>query len=177
MKTKIFFLITIILVILTLNIAMAATHYDQDVSYIDRTGKLTYYGTVTFADSGSGAIYYTQAMFIGAVSEDYGYAYFVCSEVGTEDVNVFVEYAPTEDGPWVAGTTDTDLDAVGTTAKTDTIGIVQGADAVVYHCFNFMRFKFVAGQAMNSTVLTYYAGFRKPSGLERMNVGLTKDTQ
>lgn len=154
----------------------AGTTANQTVYHPERYGNVYYNGTVTFADSASGAIYYTQAMLISALNDNYAFANFQCSEAGTEDVNVFVEYAPTENGPWTAGTTDSNLDAVGTTLVIDTLGIVAGAAQVKYKAYGWMRFKFVAGQNMNSTTLTWGASFKKNSGLEKERVALVKSS-
>ena len=176
MKSKLFFLVIIIMALLSFSVLMAATHYDEDVTVVDRTGILIYKGTVTFADSASGAIYYTQAMLIGAVNATDGYARYICSEKGTEDVNVFYEYSM--DGTnWYVGTTDANVDAVGTTAVLDTIGIVAGTNEFKFHSAAWYRIKFVAGQAIGSTTVTWVNSFKKPAGLERVNCGLAKNTQ
>ena len=162
-------LVTLISILLISFPLMAGSHYDETVDKNDVVGKVNYSGTVTFADSASGAAYYTQAMAIGGMTDAYGYAYFICSEAGTEDVNVFVEYS-NDKLTWVAGTTDSDLDAVGTTAVEDTIGIVQGAMSYKYKSWLYMRLKFVAGQAINSTTVTWTIGFNKNSGVDRTNL-------
>jgi len=157
-------------------ISQAGTTYDQAVSKLDLWGTLVYKGTVTFTDSASGAIYYTQRMFTGAVNASDGLARFICSEKGTEDVNVFIEYSVDGEN-WTVGTTDADVDAVGTTAVTDTVGIVQGVDQYLFHIYPYMRFKFVAGQAINSTTVTWAVAFRKPAGSELKYLGAVKNTQ
>jgi hypothetical protein len=174
LKYKLFALFVILLLAVAPAV-MAATHANQTVSTVERTGKLMYSGTVTFADSASGAIYYTQAMYIGAVNAVDGYGYYICSEAGTEDVNVTYEYS-FDAANWFAGTTDSDLDALGTTAVWDTVGIVQGADEVKYHGAVFYRIKFTAGQNMNSSTVTWENTFTKPAGLETKALGLVKST-
>jgi hypothetical protein len=162
------------LLFLVLSLAWSGTTYDQTVDPVDRIGKLYYSGTVTFTDSASGAIYYTQAMYIGAVNASYGWGTFQCSEKGTEDVNVFIEYSNNR-STWVAGTTDSDLDAVGTTLVEDTIGVANGADILKHKTFMWMRYKFVAGQAIGSTTMSWGTSFIKPSGIENVRVGLVYD--
>jgi hypothetical protein len=138
--------------LLIVSISFAGTTYDQTVSANDtRPGILYYYGTVTFSDSGSGAIYYTQCMYIGSVKGAYGYIHAACSEAGVEDVNVFIEYS-NDRTTWVLGTTDPGLDALGTTQKEDTVGIVSGSAEIKYKTYNWMRYKFVSGQAIGSTI-------------------------
>jgi len=170
------FIVLAILLILAGQSFAGSTYYDQDVSEIQRPGKLLYYGTVTFSDSGTGTIYYTQAFYIGGVNTAYGLGRFICSEAGVEDVNVFVEYSMDAE-TWVAGTTDTDLDAVGTTAVIDTFGLVRGVDQLLYSTWLFMRYEFLAGQAIGSTTLTWSVAFTKPSGLEYRDLAIIKDTQ
>jgi hypothetical protein len=66
------------------------TNYNEPVTRTEPWGAVVYSGTVTFSDSGNGDTYYTQTMLIGAVDKDYyGWIRVICSEVGTEDVNVF----------------------------------------------------------------------------------------
>jgi hypothetical protein len=142
-----------------------ASYYDKAVSKRDLPGRVIYFGSVAFADSASGTNYYTQAMLVSPFSAANAYGYFVCSEVGTEDVNVFVEYS-NDRLTWYAGTTNSSLDAVGTTAKTDTLNIVAGAHDMIYHTFVWVRLKFTAGQAINSTTITWSVGFDKPSGIQ-----------
>lgn len=174
MKTSKMFMI-VALVLVGVFVVQAGTTYVQIVNPINRIGKLGYSGTVTFTDTVVGATYYTQAFYIGAVNYSDALARFVCSEVGVEDINVFVEYSV--DGlAWVAGTTDNDLDAVGTTAVLDTIGHVNGINEMIYHTFFFMRYKFVAGAAVDDgLILTWVTAFIKPAGLERVRVDLVKN--
>ena len=172
MKTSKIFMI-VVLVLVGVFAVQAGSTYVQIVNPINRIGKLGYSGTVTFIDTITGATYFTQAFYIGAVNYSDALARFQCTEVGIEDINILTEYSV--DGlTWVDGTTDTDLDAVGTTAVLDTIGIVQGINEVIYHTFFFMRYKFVAGSTINHTVLTWITAFIKPAGLERVPLHLIK---
>jgi len=173
MKTSKLFL-TVVLVLIGVFAVQAGSTYVQIVNPINRIGKLAYSGTVTFVDTVTGATYFTQAFYIGAVNYSDALARFQCTEVGTEDINVFTEYS-VDALTWVDGTTDTDLDAVGVTAVLDTIGHVNGTNEVIYHTFLFMRYKFVAGQAIDTgMVLTYVTAFIKPAGLERVPLHLIK---
>ena len=153
----------------------AETNYNEVVNKAEHHGGLVYYGTVTFADSGNGDAYYTQKMKISASNYADGYARFICSEVGTEDVNIYTEIS--HDGTtWIALDTDADLDAVGTTAVVDTIGLEQGTDQLLYHASPYLRFKMEAGQAMNSTIVTWNYWMSKNAGVEFKAVGGTSDT-
>lgn len=147
--------ITILLLVFSVPLFAVETNYDQAVSADYNYGGITYNGTVTFSDSGSGDIYYTQWMCIGFVDKSkYGWLDVVCSEVGTEDVNVFFEYSNDCYNTYLDGT-DSDLDAVGTTAVQDTVGIYQGTASEKYASFGWVRLKFVAGQAINATTVTW----------------------
>ena len=151
----------------------AATHYDQDVSILDPDGKTVYYGSFEFADSASGAIYYTQGFYIGAMNSQYAMMRTICSEAGVEDVNGFVQYS--FDGTnWIDGTTDSGWDACGTTAKVDTVGI---RDLLLFKSAVFMRLKFVAGQNIGSTTFSYAIVFIKPDAVVTKNYGSVFDDQ
>ncbi len=90
--------------------------------------------------------------------------------------NFNIEYS-LDAATWVAGTTDLDLDAVGTTAVLDTIGQAEKTNEQIYHTYMFIRFKLVPGATVgNGLVLTWSAAFIKPAGLERVQVDLVKDT-
>lgn len=162
---KLFKYLIPLLIVLLVPLVFSASYYNETVSKLDVPGKVVYYGTTTFADSASGTIYYTQAFFIAPYTAAYAYGYFVCSEAGTEDVNVFLEYS-NDRTTWYAGTTNSALDAVGTTAKMDTLNIIAGAEDEPYRTFVWARLKFVAGGAINSTTISWSVGFDKPSGLQ-----------
>lgn len=162
-KVKNLFL-SIFLLMVTTAFAVETT-YNQTVAPSSPWGASVYSGTVTFTNHGSGDIYYTQSMLIGTVNKaKYGWFYVICSEVGTEDVNVFFEYS-FDNVTWVAGSTDSNLDAVGTTAVTDTVGVVLGTACQKYQSYCYMRIKYVTGQAIDATVVTWKLGFSKPDAL------------
>ena len=154
----------------------AGTTYDKAVSIKDPDGKLVYYGSWVVTDSVSGATYYTQGFYIGATNSSYAMARFIMAAgAGNEDVNVFVEYSYDATN-WIAGTTDTGLDAVGTTAVIDTIGI---RDLLLYKSALFMRFKFVNGGTIGSNIKTWTwsCSFIKPDGVIAKNFGHVFNTQ
>lgn len=173
-KFKIFLMAFLILALILP--VFSATHYDKAVSIKDPDGKLVYYGTWLHADSVSGATYYTQGFFIGATNSSYAMGRFIMDAgAGAEDVNVFTEYS--YDGTnWIAGTTDTGLDAVGTTAVIDTIGI---REPFLYKTALFMRFKFVNGQLIGSAIKNWVwsCTFIKPDGVITKNFGSVFNTQ
>ena len=167
-----FSILVMILIVAMFSLVQSATSYDETVTKYDVPGVLVYKGTITISDSAANDTYYTQAFMIGGVSSAYGYGYFYCAEAGTEDVNVFIEYS-NDLITWTAGTTDSDLDAVGTTVVGDTLGIAQGSDYYLYRTKIYARLKVVVGQNMNSTTFYYDMGWKKPAGSERANLGAT----
>ena len=147
----------------------ATTRYNRAAS-ADTPEKavLAYSDTCVFADTSINSTYYTKAMYIGGANQSYGYHRFQCAEVGTEDVNVFVEVSNTPDisTSWIALATDANLDAVGTTAVNDTLGITAGAVQLPFKNFMWMRYKFVLGSANNDgAYITWYLGLIKLEGL------------
>ena len=173
MRTLNIFLI-VVLVLVGAFAAQAGTADDVTVNVINRTGKLAYYGTVTIeaADS-TGEINYTQAMYIGGVNASDALGRFVCTGT-TADQNVFVEYS-IDGTTWTAGTTDTDLDALGNTAVVDTFGMANGTNEGIFHTFMWMRLKFVAGQDVTVGVVSWAVVFIKPNGIEQVRLHIIKD--
>lgn len=163
---KKFFAICLILVLLV-SFSYATTYSNKTVSKEEWPGKIRYYGTVTCADTASGAIYYTQWFYIGASNYTYGWGDFQINEVGTEDVNVFIEYSG-DFANGKVGATDSDLDALGTTQKFDTLGIAQGT-VDPYNRYLWARLKFVLGStnggvgvATTPEVITWNTYWIKP---------------
>ena len=184
MKSKFF---VIVLLVLFASMAMAAeTYYNRSVEWDDEPGYVLYTsGTILVSDTITATVYYTKAMKIGPFTESYAYATFQVAgtTTGTEDINVIVEYANDPDDTnaiWVlgAGTTDSDLDAVGTTVVLDTIGIVAATAEAKYKTYTWMRYKFVLGQAnMAGKIIKFSTKFTKPEGLKARTVGQSaKDT-
>lgn len=158
---------------------LAGTHYNETVNVTTEAntkGQIIYHGTVTFADSASGAIYYTQAMWIGGCNVNNLYGYLVCSEVGTEDVDVTLEYSR-DLVTWVAGSEV--KNAQGTTATFDTLNIIAGAKQLPYLVFPWVRWKFLAGSTMstNEMVLTWVVTATKPEGLKQTIMGKKANKQ
>jgi len=153
--------IALFVVLAFYNLTPAGTHSNNTTTVTEYAGKVTYSGAFEFADSASGAIYYSQAILIAPFTNYSSFGYFICSEAGTEDVNVFVEYSR-DRTTWYAGTTNSALDAVGTTAVHDTLDVIAGATDLEYLIFPWARLKFVAGQNMNSSTMTWNVSFTKP---------------
>jgi hypothetical protein len=168
------YLIPLLLLVLFQSALAVDTFYDSTVTVIDVPGKTIYHGTCTFDSSASGDIYYTQGVYIGGLNQNNAFGYFICSEVGVEDVNVFFEYS-NDLTNWIVGTTNSGLDAVGTTAKSDTIDVIAGAQDVLYKNNVWMRIKFVAGQDIGETQVTYSVGFDKPGNDIKRKYGTVRN--
>lgn len=183
MKVK-FLIVAILMLLFTSMLFAAETYYNRTVEVDDEVGFVVY--TISFAvsDTITATVYYTEAMRIGGLTEAYGYSNFQVAgtTTGVEDINVFIEYADDPDDTnanWVLGigTTDSDLDAVGTTVVKDTIGIVAGTAEFNYKKYGWMRYKFVLGAANNpSKVMKAATKFIKPEGLKNTNVGRKAST-
>jgi len=160
------------------------TYYNQTVEVSDNPGFVMYSVSFSVDDTITETVYYSEAMKIGALSDAYGYSNFQVAgtTAGVEDINVFIEYADDPDETntnWAAhiGTTDSDLDAVGTTTVEDTIGIVQGAAQFKYKKYSWMRYKFVLGQAnADGKIMKASTKFMKPAGIADENVGRKAST-
>lgn len=154
----------------------ADTTYNEIVVPSFQPGKIIYQGTVTLSDTTVGGMYYTQAMLIAPVTYSDALARFICSEVGVEDINVFIEYSY-DNVTYYAGITPADLDAVGTTAVIDTIGTEEAAAQIKHRTAVWMRFQFVVGQAMDPTsILTWAAMFILPAGVVEEDLYKVKNT-
>lgn len=130
--------------------AFATTSANNTVTKVEPWGSIVYSSSISLTLLTTGDVYYTQAMLIGLVDKDrYGRIIASCTEVGTEDVNIFLEYS-SDKTTWTAGTTDTDLDAVGTTVVKDTIGIVQATACDLYKTHCYVRGKIVPGQTITT---------------------------
>ena len=184
MKSK-FIVFMIIAMMFAISSAMAqSTYYNQTVEVDDNPGFTNYTTSFSVSDTITGTIYYGEAMKIGAFSDAYGYGTFQVAgtTTGTEDVNVFIEYADdpeTTNANWVlgVGSTDSDLDAIGTTIVEDTVGIVQGTVSFKYKKFGWMRYKYVLGAANNAgKIIKSSTKFMKPEGLKNTNIGKKRST-
>jgi hypothetical protein len=169
----------IFLFIALLSFLFAGTQYNATVYIKDEIkGVLQYYGTITFDDSTTAGNWYTQAFRIAGCGAEYGWIDVDVSEVGTEDINVFLEVSNNLID-WTALTTDKDVDACGTTAKRDTVGISENVSQLALTKSHiWMRIHAVPGQTCGGSgyaVLTYYITFNVPATLIPFNntLGLT----
>lgn len=161
-----------------------STYYNRTVEIDDNPGYTNYTTSFAVSDTITGTIYYGEAMKIGAFSDAYGYGKYQVAgtTTGVEDVNIFTEYADDPDDTnvnWVlgVGSTDSDLDAVGTTIVEDTVGIVQGTVSFKYKKYGWMRYKYVLGQANAvGKIIKSSTKFMKPEGLKNTNIGKKSST-
>lgn len=156
------------------------TFYNEAVKWDDGDGWVRYYGTVTMDSFANGDNYHTQAFLTGPLSEGYGYLHVEVggNTTGTEDVNVFIEHANTPlttNAEWLANveSTNSALDAVGTAAVRDSIGIIAGTPVIQYHTYLYTRLHFVCGQAQGATgkIIKWSILWMKPEGLKDKTVG------
>ena len=177
MKAQTLILMLIVVALMVSAPVFAASHYNDTITARDFDGVVEYHYSVTFSDSASGAIYYTQAFWIGDMWGQPLLLNGICSEAGTEDVNVFVEYSNTQTGTFVTGTTNSTFDALGTTAVQDTMNVIAGTTDIKSLTYGWARLKFVAGQAINSTTVTGCLRIPKQAGLIGETVKKAGDTQ
>lgn len=155
---------------------VAATDYkNQSTDKREYFGKTQYYGSVTISDTVTSAAYYTKPFYIGTFTDNYGWVTASCTDVTTEDLNVFIEYS-NDKANWTAGTTDSDLDSVTTAFRADTVGIVQGTASIKYKAHLWARLKIVPGQTISSTVFNYTATFDKPKEMLKEWLGLVSSS-
>lgn len=147
------------------NLFAVDTQYNQGTwTYQNVAGKWHYHLEVTIDSVGSGDIIYTPFIFIPATTSTYEYFRVIASNAtGTEDFNVFFIYTndPTDDvadAGYALESTDSDLDAVSTTAVYDTLGIVQGTASKNYKIYNWVALKIVNGQAVSASTITFDIG-------------------
>lgn len=141
------FLIVLILSLVSLAWAVD-TISNKAVSARHGGGRFHYHAAVAVDSIASGDINYTQAMYIPANSNFY--ARVISSEVGTEDFNIFFEYASDPEGTWYVDATNSAFDAVGTTAVADTVNVIAGASSILAETLPWMRVKIVNGQAITA---------------------------
>jgi len=160
MKYNLFKIGILIVLLLAFSVCgWAGTTDDETVSVKIGETYVLYYGTIDMSDDTTGT-FKTQAMHFQELSEGTAYAYVVCSEAGTEDVNVTAEYSM--DGTnFVAASAIDGLDACGTTAKQDTVDIITGVEQVKHRVGKWIRLSFVGQTGNGDTTISWWILFRK----------------
>ena len=157
--------------------AFAADTTDTAVNYVEGDTWIIYYGPATFGAAGGTDNAYTQAFYIADCNLQYGGIYCYATEAGTEDVNPILEYSADDDASnatfgWA--TTYADLDATGTTIKSDTLGINAGAqDGFKFSKWARIKFDGQAGNE-NSLVMNWYVYLTKKPGAPTRGVAGAK---
>jgi len=135
--------------ILALMLMSVDSIYEKSITKSSNDSKWLYHAAVTIDSIGSGDIHYTEAFSVPNTANIQCRA--IASEVGTEDFNLFFEYAADPYGTWTTGTTNTGFDAVGTTAKQDTVNVIAGTVDPLSSLYHWMRVKIVNGQAITAS--------------------------
>lgn len=188
MKFKIFvFMVALLMATISFS---QETYYNRTVEVDDSPGYVVYDNTFTVLDTITATVYYSEAFKnINAFSDATDSVAWSTFEVagtttGTEDINVFVEYADDPDETntrWAAriDSTQSALDAVGTTIVQHKIGLNPNAGnrSFKHNKFPWMRLKYVLGQANNAgKIIKASVKFKKPLGLMNQNIGRKAST-
>jgi len=149
--------ILILILILPL-LVFAADHYNAGtVTVVDGYTYTLYKVSVTIPSGGdSTGSWHTPALFIGEMNADDGYIDVVCS--ATADVNVLYHYSNDKTN-WVVQTADSDVDAVSSTVKADTLGSVNGSNDFYFHNNQYLVIEF-DGQSGSASGITITANVR-----------------
>jgi len=164
----------VLFIILTASIALAedihnnGKVYNGDISgtpasgdfiaYFEDYAHITYVWEFTFVDSSDA--YHTKPLYIGNANVSDGYMYAIQSATG--DANVILHFSADDRNTWQT-TTPADLDAVSSTAKTDTIGYNEAADDIVFHTARWLVVEAVGGGTSNAddNVFTFVLKLKK----------------
>jgi len=138
--------------------------------------KLIYQGKIDMSDDTTGN-HYTKWMYITDFNNNDAYIWAVCSEAGTEDVNVTAEYSMNADSTstgFVAGTAIDGLDALGTTPKVDTVNVVTGTADVKFKAARMVRFKFDGQTGNGDTTVSWWFVLRRNAVYDQKAKGGTE---
>ncbi len=153
--------IVLYLFVLILFVSMpvfAGDTYEQAVSMKILPTGVVYSGTVDMTADSIGN-FYTNAMYIGCCNSNNAMIQAVCSNVtGTEDVNVFAQYAQTPDGTYVLASeaSGSIIDALSTTTINDTINVTTAVGCKVYPTNLWLSLKFDGQASSGLTTITWY---------------------
>ncbi|MBC8458851.1 MAG: hypothetical protein H8D67_12730 [Deltaproteobacteria bacterium] len=165
MLRKIIFAVLVLALFVSMP-AFSGDTYEQTVNReIFPTGVM-YWGTVDMTSDSVGN-FYTDAMFVGNCNTNNAFIWAYCSEAGTEDVNVFAQYAQMPDGTYVlaAEASGKIIDALGTTATQDTITVTAGVSCKVYPTARWLSLKFDGQTGNPLTTVTWYVFLKFDSTL------------
>ena len=157
-------ILTALIFLLPFGLFAVDTDYNKGtINANHAAGKWQYHYEVTVDSVASGDIIYSPAFFVPASTSTYEFFRVVASNAtGTEDFNIFFVYMD-DPGEGIASAgvieaTDSDLDAVGTTAVEDTLGIAQGTVSKKHKFFNWVSIKIVNGQTVSPATISFDIG-------------------
>ena len=114
----------------------AADHYNAGtITTYESHTSVTYVWALTVPAGGDSiGSWHSRPMYIADCNAVDGYAYAIgTAGAGTEDVNILYHFSYDNRTTWYGAVTPADLDAVGGTAKHDTIGINSGVNTHAFH--------------------------------------------
>ena len=154
MKKSILMLMVLIFSFIQASFAQVST-WNFEVKDRHSSGKFSYNIPMAIVAVANTDINYSQAFYLPATTDTYIFMRAVASEVGTEDINLFWQFASDPSvvtASWITEATDSDLDAIGTTAVEDSIGIAQGTVSKKHKIYGWCRIKAVNGQAQTAAL-------------------------
>ena len=142
------FLLLLMLALVALPAFADSTYVDVDDTFCDSDGAyLACHGTFSMGADSTGT-FFTPEIHIANANADTGWVRaVVLNNVGTENIDLFAEYS-FDNHTWysVSAAVVTDI---GTTAKLDTLGVVNGVKPIEHLSASYLRLRFV-GQNDNN---------------------------
>ena len=115
------------------------------IAYFEDYSHITYVYEFTFVDSSDA--YHCKPIYIGNANASDGYIYAIQSATG--DANILLHYSADDRNTWET-ITPADLDAVSSTAKTDTLGYNEAANDLVFHSARWLVVECIGGGTSNA---------------------------
>ncbi len=129
--------------------------YNNDAtSYVLDAGRFIYKQVITIDSLASGDIHYSKAVFLPGHVDFIFFRAVASDNGGTEDFNLFPVYIADPKSAvanFIVEATDSDLDAIGTTAVEDTLGYIQGTVSKKKTIYPWLIWKSVNGDAITAT--------------------------
>jgi len=163
--------LSFIAALLLLCIPAQAQTYHTGGSCDASTAQLVCYGSISMGADSTGS-HFTPKIYIGDANAidasdtslvNSAFIWMDVSEVGTEDIDVFVDYSYDGSTWYELGGTAIKV-AQGTTAAYDTLNVIGGTRQLAYNFASYLRVEF-DGQTMNSgAVITWAVSLPKEQG-------------
>lgn len=115
------------------------------VVYFEDYSHVTYLWRFTWVDSSDNA--HSRPLYVGNCNVSDAHVYVKQSATG--DANIFWHHSADHRNTWQVGTTPADLDACSNTAKTDTLGIEETADDIIFHSSRWLIVEAASGSSTN----------------------------